>query len=94
MAWSKTRRRVLDRDGGRCERCGSLKNPSVDHIIPRSLRGPDEEWNLRVLCGSCNSRRGARFHEAEFLERREAAADEREALADAVDPDAGFDFFT
>lgn len=28
-----------------------------DHLIPRSLGGPDEAWNLAPACQSCNSRR-------------------------------------
>ncbi|MCS5479849.1 HNH endonuclease [Corynebacterium sp. YIM 101645] len=28
-----------------------------DHLIPRSLGGPDEPWNLAPVCQSCNSRR-------------------------------------
>ncbi len=32
---------------------------SLDHIYPWSLGGPDTVENLRVLCRSCNSRKGA-----------------------------------
>lgn len=28
-----------------------------DHLIPRSLGGPDEPWNLAPVCQPCNSRR-------------------------------------
>lgn len=28
-----------------------------DHLIPRSLGGPDEPWNLAPICRTCNSRR-------------------------------------
>lgn len=28
-----------------------------DHLIPRSLGGPDEPWNLAPICHECNSRR-------------------------------------
>lgn len=44
-----------------CWICGegfSEKNRmSNDHLIPRSLGGPDEPWNLAPACHSCNSRR-------------------------------------
>lgn len=36
----------------------ALENPMCnDHLIPRSLGGPDEAWNLAPICRSCNSRR-------------------------------------
>lgn len=30
-----------------------------DHLIPRSLGGPDADWNLAPACGRCNVRRRA-----------------------------------
>lgn len=54
------RKRVYERDGYRCTECGSEDGLTLDHIIPWSLNGPDDVSNLRVLCGSCNSRKGAR----------------------------------
>ena len=32
---------------------------SIDHIVPRSRGGTSERTNLRVLCTTCNTRRGA-----------------------------------
>jgi 5-methylcytosine-specific restriction endonuclease McrA len=46
---------------GRCAICGSTRNPSIDHIIPISQGGSDSIENLRVLCGSCNSKKGGRY---------------------------------
>lgn len=54
------RKRVHERDGWRCVRCGSTDNLTIDHIIPWSLNGPDKEENLQTLCGSCNTAKGAR----------------------------------
>lgn len=51
---------VYDRDGWRCQECGTTEDLSLDHIYPWSLGGPDTEENLRTLCRSCNSRKGAR----------------------------------
>jgi len=45
---------VLERDGWRCQRCGSLVNLQVHHINPRSRLGDDAEQNLITLCGSCH----------------------------------------
>jgi 5-methylcytosine-specific restriction endonuclease McrA len=32
----------------------------IDHIVPYSLGGPDELYNLQVAHSSCNIRKGAR----------------------------------
>jgi 5-methylcytosine-specific restriction protein A len=48
--WSARRVRILKRDGYRCVLCGSRWMVSVDHIVPRSQGGGDEDSNLRVLC--------------------------------------------
>lgn len=54
------RREVMRRDQFRCCFCDSADSLGLDHIIPYSLGGDDSLQNLRVLCKSCNSRRGAR----------------------------------
>lgn len=51
---------VYKRDDWHCVECGSAENLTLDHIIPWSLDGDDDERNLRTLCGSCNSGKGAR----------------------------------
>lgn len=48
---------VFAKDGGKCVRCGSTENLTVDHIFPRSLGGTHVLTNLRTLCKSCNSSR-------------------------------------
>lgn len=49
------RHKVLKRDGGFCQRCGSVRNLRVDHIIPRSVGGLNTLSNLWVLCNGCNA---------------------------------------
>jgi hypothetical protein len=51
---------VFDRDGRACVECGAREDLALDHIYPWSLGGPDTVENLRVLCRSCNSKKGAR----------------------------------
>jgi hypothetical protein len=51
---------VMARDGGACQECGSREHPSLDHVRPYSRGGRHTRANLRVLCRSCNSRKGAR----------------------------------
>ena len=43
-----------------CACCGSTEDITIDHIIPLSKGGDDELNNLRLLCRSCNSRKGDR----------------------------------
>ena len=51
------RYRVLKKAGGRCALCGATKKETtlhIDHIIPRSRGGLNDEENLQVLCLKCN----------------------------------------
>jgi 5-methylcytosine-specific restriction endonuclease McrA len=42
-------KRVLERDGWRCRRCGSLENLQILHKIKRSQQGNDSLDNLVTL---------------------------------------------
>jgi 5-methylcytosine-specific restriction endonuclease McrA len=53
--------RVLERDGWRCQKCGSLENLQVHHKIKRSQQGNDSLQNLVTLCAYCH------MHEHEQL---------------------------
>ena len=50
------RRSILQRDGWRCQTCGSRRGLEVHHITPRSKLGPDAEENLITLCWQCHRR--------------------------------------
>jgi hypothetical protein len=61
--------RVLKRDNqicGLCEKPVLDDDIHFDHIIPWSKGGPTAEYNLRLLCGPCNQKRGTNF-EADYL---------------------------
>lgn len=51
------KRRVFDRDGGRCVHCGSKFLIQFDHIIPIAKGGASTEANLQILCQSCNTKK-------------------------------------
>ena len=61
--------KVLKRENQICDKCSqSVRDADIefDHIIPWSKGGPTEEHNIRLLCSSCNRKRGNRF-ETEYL---------------------------
>ena len=48
------RLRVLERDGWRCQICGSMSDLQVHHLKHRSRLGNDELDNLIALCLRCH----------------------------------------
>lgn len=54
-------RKVWDRDGWTCQRCGSHTDLTVDRIYPVSRGGTNEFDNLQTLCRPCNSSKGAKI---------------------------------
>lgn len=49
------RNRILDKYGRKCCYCGSTNNLEIDHIIPISKGGREDENNMQVLCRKCNA---------------------------------------
>ncbi len=52
-SYRSLRLQVLERDGWRCQSCGSLSNLQVHHLQSRSHRGDDSGENLLTLCAQC-----------------------------------------
>lgn len=52
-----SRHNIFKRDGGRCQYCGTSKELTIDHVIPRSKGGKSIWTNLVTACQKCNSRK-------------------------------------
>ena len=53
--WDRVRRRVLDRDGWRCQACGRAGRLEVDHLTPLADGGGVYALaNLQALCRPCH----------------------------------------
>lgn len=50
----KLRFKIIKRDNFQCTYCGSSDRLEVDHIIPVSRGGSNEESNLTTACFKCN----------------------------------------
>lgn len=52
------RQNIFKRDSNQCQYCGSGKDLTLDHVMPRS-RGGKSSWdNLITACKSCNGKKG------------------------------------
>lgn len=52
------RKRILERDGYKCQSCGATDHLCLDHILPVSRGGDSSDENLQVLCSGCNTKKG------------------------------------
>lgn len=52
------RQNIFKRDSQQCQYCGASTNLTIDHVIPRSRKGPSSWDNLITACRSCNSKKG------------------------------------
>lgn len=62
--------RLFKLQRGRCACCGvKLVTNHLDHVIPVALDGPNEDWNMQLLCPPCNLKKGAK-HPIDFMQSR------------------------
>ncbi len=54
-SYRELHRQVLERDGWRCQTCGSMQHLQVHHQKFRSQSGSDVEQNLITLCAECHA---------------------------------------
>jgi len=52
------RNRIMKRDNYSCVYCGSKKNLTIDHLIPKSKGGGNSWDNLVTCCSPCNIKKG------------------------------------
>lgn len=58
--WEVTRRRILRRDHWICYVCGKGGATEVDHVVPASQGGGDEDGNLKAIhAAPCHARKTA-----------------------------------
>jgi 5-methylcytosine-specific restriction endonuclease McrA len=55
-AYAHLCREVLDRDGWKCQNCGSASELQLHHLCFRSALGDDDVENLIILCASCHEK--------------------------------------
>ena len=53
-----SRQNVFKRDSYCCQYCGTAKDLTLDHVLPRSRKGRSSWTNLVTACKSCNARKG------------------------------------
>ena len=58
-----TRFNVFLRDKFACQYCGSKKDLTFDHLLPKSKGGVTDWENVVTACSTCNVKKGGRFFE-------------------------------
>ena len=53
-----SRDNVFKRDGFKCQYCGTEKELTLDHLIPKAKGGKTSWNNLVTACKSCNAKKG------------------------------------
>ena len=74
MSKMEAKAKLLEMDGDACLGCGWVPHHAdyleVDHKQPKSKKGKDTLRNFGLLCGPCNTRKGAKYSLAELREIR------------------------
>lgn len=69
------RNRIYKRDGHQCVYCGSNKNLTLDHVLPKSRGGKNDWTNLVTSCFKCNLKKADRTpDEAKMVMRQKPYA--------------------
>jgi 5-methylcytosine-specific restriction endonuclease McrA len=65
-----TKAAIYRRDNQTCQYCGSTRNLTIDHLIPRCRGGADSWENLLLACSKCNTVKGHKTPEQAGLRLR------------------------
>lgn len=65
------RTRIYKRDNHECVYCGSKKQLTLDHVIPKSRGGRNEWTNLVTCCFKCNLKKGNKTPEEAKMTMKE-----------------------
>ena len=63
---SSRRLQIYEKDGHKCHYCGNPEHLTIDHRLPISRGGSDDDDNLVACCKSCNSSKGTKSYD-EFI---------------------------
>ena len=64
------RANLFRRDRGECQYCGSTRQLTIDHVIPRSKGGKTSWTNLVTACNRCNVLKGDKTPEQVGMQLR------------------------
>ena len=53
-----TRQNIFKRDNFECQYCGTKRDLTIDHVVPRAKGGADTWTNLVTACKKCNAKKG------------------------------------
>jgi len=53
-----TRQNIFKRDNNECQYCGTRRELTIDHVIPKARGGKDTWTNLVTACKRCNAKKG------------------------------------
>ncbi len=53
-----TRQNIFKRDNFECQYCGTKRELTIDHVVPRAKGGADTWTNLVTACKKCNAKKG------------------------------------
>lgn len=65
------RSRIFKRDNYQCVYCGSRKELTLDHVIPKSRGGLNDWTNLVTSCSKCNVKKADRTPEEARMKMRQ-----------------------
>ncbi len=60
ITWNELREYIKEREQQECGYCGATADLTLEHLLPRKFKGPDNERNVVWVCKSCNSKKGAK----------------------------------